>query len=101
VRFAWCYHSYQIPGVRLSRHTGITACLKNGGTRQETAAMANHASTRTMQLYERRSDEAKLDEVERAEICENGAALIVKSEGASLTADVTHGPEALDRPVNL
>jgi hypothetical protein len=29
------------------------------------AAMANHASTRTMQLYDRRHDEVSLDEVER------------------------------------
>lgn len=27
--------------------------------------MANHASTRTTQLYDRRSDEISLDEVER------------------------------------
>ena len=30
--------------------------------------MANHASTRTTQLYDRRSDEITLDEVERVEI---------------------------------
>ena len=30
--------------------------------------MANHASTRTTQLYERRSDEVTLDEVERVGI---------------------------------
>jgi hypothetical protein len=29
------------------------------------AAMANHASTRTTQLYDRRRDEVSLDEVER------------------------------------
>jgi hypothetical protein len=29
------------------------------------AAVANHASTRTMQLYDRRRDEVTLDEVER------------------------------------
>jgi hypothetical protein len=29
------------------------------------AAMANHASTRTAQLYDRRRDEVSLDEVER------------------------------------
>jgi hypothetical protein len=29
--------------------------------------MANHASTRTTQLYDRRSDEVTLDEVERVE----------------------------------
>ena len=47
------------------RATGITAYLKNGGTLEKTAAMANHASTRTTQLYDRRCDEVSLDEVER------------------------------------
>jgi site-specific recombinase XerD len=47
------------------RATGITAYLKNGGTIERAAAMANHASTRTTQLYDRRSDEVTLDEVER------------------------------------
>lgn len=47
------------------RATGITAYLKNGGTLEKAAAMANHASTRTTQLYDRRSDELTLDEVER------------------------------------
>lgn len=47
------------------RATGITAYLKNGGTLERAAAMANHASTRTTQLYDRRSDEVTLDEVER------------------------------------
>ena len=47
------------------RATGITAYLKNGGTLEKAAAMANHASTRTTQLYDRRTDEMSLDEVER------------------------------------
>ncbi len=47
------------------RATGITAYLKNGGTLENAAHMANHASTRTTQLYDRRSDEIQLDEVER------------------------------------
>ena len=50
------------------RATGITAYLKNGGTLERAAAMANHASTRTTQLYDRRSDEVTLDEVERVTI---------------------------------
>lgn len=50
------------------RATGITAYLKNGGTLERAAAMANHASTRTTQLYDRRSDEVTLDEVERVMI---------------------------------
>jgi hypothetical protein len=47
------------------RATGITIYLKNGGTLEKAAAMANHASTRTTQLYDRRRDELSLDEVER------------------------------------
>ena len=47
------------------RATGITAYLKSGGTLEKAAAMANHASTRTTQLYDRRSNEMSLDEVER------------------------------------
>jgi site-specific recombinase XerD len=50
------------------RATGVTAYLKNGGTLERAAAMANHASTRTTQLYDRRSDEVSLDEVERVAI---------------------------------
>lgn len=47
------------------RATGITAYLKNGGTLEKAANMANHASTRTTQLYDRRPDDISLDEVER------------------------------------
>jgi integrase len=47
------------------RSTGITASLKNGGTSEKAAAMANHASTRTTQLSDRQRDEISLDEVER------------------------------------
>ena len=50
------------------RATGITAYLKNGGTLEQAAAMANHASTRTTQLYDRRCDEMNLDEVERIRV---------------------------------
>jgi integrase len=50
------------------RATGITAHLKNGGTLEKAVAMANHASTRTTQLYDRRRDEVSLDEVERIAI---------------------------------
>ncbi len=34
------------------------------GLRVEAAQMANHASTRTTQLYDRRAEEVTLDEVE-------------------------------------
>jgi hypothetical protein len=47
------------------RVTGITAYLKNGGTLEKAAAMANHTSTRTTQLYDRRRNEVSLDTVER------------------------------------
>lgn len=52
-------------GCHTFRATGITAYLKNGGTLEKAAHMANHASTRTTQLYDRRSDEVTPDEVER------------------------------------
>ncbi|BEH58734.1 tyrosine-type recombinase/integrase [Burkholderia pseudomallei] len=52
-------------GNHTFRATGITAYLANGGTLENAAAMANHASTRTTQLYDRRRDEISLDEVER------------------------------------
>ena len=55
-------------GNHTFRATGITAYLKNGGTLEKAAAMANHASTRTTQLYDRRRDEMSLDEVERVAI---------------------------------
>jgi site-specific recombinase XerD len=58
--------------TRLGNHsfraTGITAYLKNGGTLEKAAQMANHASTRTTQLYDRRREELSLDEVERIRI---------------------------------
>jgi site-specific recombinase XerD len=52
-------------GNHTFRATGVTAYLKNGGTLEKAAQMANHASTRTTQLYDRRSEEVTLDEVER------------------------------------
>ncbi len=52
-------------GNHTFRATGITAYLKNGGTLERAATMANHASTRTTQLYDQRSDDITLDEVER------------------------------------
>jgi site-specific recombinase XerD len=55
-------------GNHTFRATGVTAYLKNGGTLEKAAAMSNHASTRTTQLYDRRSDEVSLDGVERVAI---------------------------------
>ena len=47
------------------RGTGITSYLENGGILERARAMANHSSTKTTQLYDRRSDRATLDDVER------------------------------------
>jgi integrase len=55
-------------GNHTFRATGITAYLKNGGSLENAAAMANHASTRTTQLYDRRRDDMSLDEVEKISI---------------------------------
>jgi site-specific recombinase XerD len=55
-------------GNHTFRATGITAYLKNGGALENAAAMANHSSTRTTQLYDRRSDDVSLDEVERIKV---------------------------------
>ncbi|MGF6808405.1 site-specific recombinase XerD [Paraburkholderia sp. Clong3] len=55
-------------GNHTFRATGITAYLKNGGTLENAAAMANHASTRSTQLYDRRHDDISLDEVERIRV---------------------------------
>lgn len=54
---AVCNHTF--------RATGITAYLKNGGTLEKAANIANHSSTRTTQLYDRRNDDVSLDEIER------------------------------------
>lgn len=55
-------------GNHTFRATGITAYLENGGTLEHAQTIANHASPRTTKLYERRSDEISLDEVERIAI---------------------------------
>jgi integrase len=52
-------------GNHTFRATGVTAYLNNGGTLEKAARMANHASARTTQLYDRRTEEVTLDEVER------------------------------------
>ncbi len=57
---AVCNHTF--------RATGITTYLKNGGTLERAANMANHSSTRTTQLYDRRPDDVTLDEVEKIQI---------------------------------
>ncbi|WP_421414239.1 hypothetical protein [Agrobacterium tumefaciens] len=62
-------HGLAAIGTKIGNHsmrgTGITTYLKNGGTLEKAANMANHSSTRTTQLYDRRPDDVSLDEVER------------------------------------
>ncbi len=49
-------------GNHSMRATGMTDYLKHGGSLSEARKMANHADTRTTQLYDRRADVASLDE---------------------------------------
>ncbi len=55
-------------GCHTFRATGITAYLRNGGTLETAAAIANYVSTRTTQLYDRRRDEVSLAEMERIRV---------------------------------
>ncbi len=52
-------------GCHTFRATGITSYLKNGGRLEIAQQMAAHESARTTGLYDRRSDDVSLDEVER------------------------------------
>jgi site-specific recombinase XerD len=47
------------------RATGITEYLRNGGKLEIAQQMANHESSRTTGLYDRRNDQVSLDEIER------------------------------------
>jgi integrase len=55
-------------GNHTFRATGITDYLINKGTLEHAQTIANHASPRTTKLYDRRSDEISLDEVEKIKI---------------------------------
>jgi integrase/recombinase XerD len=55
-------------GNHTFRATGITAYLKNKGLLEHAQTIANHASPRTTKLYDRRSAEIALDEVEKIAI---------------------------------
>lgn len=57
IKTAICNHTF--------RATGITAFLMNNGTLEMAARLANHSSTRTTQLYDRRNDAITLSEIER------------------------------------
>jgi len=58
--------------TRIGNHTfhaaGITAYLKNNGTLEHAQHLASHESPRTTKLYDRRSEEISLDEVEKISI---------------------------------
>jgi hypothetical protein len=55
-----CNHSF--------RTTGITIHAENGGRIEDAAALAGRASTRTTQLYNRKSRKIQRAEVERLQI---------------------------------
>jgi site-specific recombinase XerD len=55
-------------GCHTFRATGITAYLKNKGLLEHAQTIANHASPRTTKLYDRRSEEISLDEIEKIAI---------------------------------
>ena len=55
-------------GCHSLRATGITAYLRNGGRLEYAQKMAGHESARTTGLYDRRSEELTLDEIERIAI---------------------------------
>ena len=69
-----CNYVYDVLPVRTSAFENIRPHerngthrrqLKNKGTLEHAQTIANHASPRTTKLYDRRSDEISLDEVEK------------------------------------
>src|SRR4051812_47863546 len=83
---------------------GITAHLKNGGTLEEAAMIANQASTRTTQLYDRRSDEVSLDEVRQRDGAEAEPSLWFRAPVRRSHQDLQrgrpwHGGEDLPAPL--
>lgn len=54
---AICNHTF--------RATGITSYLINGGSIERAANIAGHASINTTKIYDRRSDDVTLDEIEK------------------------------------
>jgi site-specific recombinase XerD len=55
-------------GCHTFRATGITEYLRNGGKLEIAQQMANHESARTTGLYDRRTDQLTIGEVERVRI---------------------------------
>jgi hypothetical protein len=73
MRTPWCAGARAAGiGTKIRNHTflatGTAAYLKNGGTLENAATMANYASTRTTQLYDRRHDDISLDLVKRIRV---------------------------------
>jgi integrase len=85
-------------GNHAFRATGITAYLKNGGTLENAAAMANHASTRTTQLYNRRHDEISLDELADPRVKRGHPRKRKFTQAGRLRGD---RPNVSDRPILL
>jgi len=60
-----------VPCPVADRGTGITAYLRNDDSKLEHAQqIAGHADPKTTRLYDRRSNEISLDEVEKIGICQ-------------------------------
>ena len=54
--------------IRRRAATRITEYLRNGGKLEVAQQMANHESSRTTGLYNRRNDQVSPDEVERIRV---------------------------------
>jgi hypothetical protein len=67
-----CHHPASALGYSFQA-TGITVFRKLGGSLENAAQMANHASTRPTQLYDRRREELHEGDVKRSIECWNGA----------------------------
>jgi integrase/recombinase XerD len=63
--FAPVRHQTCAPELALG---GLPRRVTNKGTLEHAQTLANHASPRTTKLYDRRSDEISLDEVEKISI---------------------------------
>jgi integrase/recombinase XerC len=60
---------FRAAGSRRARASGVGRAVYPAlSTLEKAAAMANHSSTRTTRLYDRRGDKITLDEVERVAI---------------------------------
>jgi len=64
----WFTAGRKTPVSKPSSATGITNFLERGGTVDEAQAIANHESSRTTGLYDRRGDKITLDAIEKISI---------------------------------